>query len=215
LAPAQADVDRLARLSDRLAASRRAKEAEIEARFAQQRAEQEEARRQVWETMQAKKAAVESAMETAAPSEPAPDQPAPEPVAEPPAPVPVVPAAPPEPATAAPTRRAVGLPALLDDSAWKPAPPPGRAPSRYAGQAAAAVMAEAQARLSAQDETAAVEALDHLVTEDEMVDNVIAAVEAAGPSASVPLLRVLGDAYARRQRLDDALAAYRQALRRL
>lgn len=206
----QPDVSKLARLSDRLAATRRAKEAEIEARFAQQRAEQEEARRLVWESMQAKKAAVESAAEALEPSAPA--APAPEAPAPPPAvPAPTVPAA--------PQRRVTGalppLPVAVDDSAWVPTRPPARLPSRYAGQKYEAVLKEARAHLQQHDEASAADALDHLVTEGQFVEDIIADLEAAATPTSVPLLRVLGDAYARNNRVEQALETYRQALRRL
>src|SRR5207237_4961181 len=51
-----ADLDKLSRLAERLAATRRAREAEMEARFAEQRNQQEAARRWVGEKMEAKQA---------------------------------------------------------------------------------------------------------------------------------------------------------------
>jgi hypothetical protein len=85
-----ADVDRLSRLADRLAAARRTREVEIEARFAEQRAQQEAARREVQERMAAWRQVVES---EAAP--PAPAAPEPAPAAGPP-PVAAAPDAAPE-----------------------------------------------------------------------------------------------------------------------
>jgi hypothetical protein len=210
----QPDLSRLERLSERLAASRRAKEAEIEARFAQQRAEQEEARRLVWESMQAKKAAVESAIESMETRPAAPETPAEPPAAAPPLPArghtgPLTPPAPPRRVTAP-------LPKLPEESDWVP-PRRVPAPSRFAGQPPEVVLAEARSLLRQQDEPAATAALDHLVEEGQLLDTVIVELEPAAqqPAASVPLLRVLGDAYARSNQLDQALQTYRQALRRL
>jgi tetratricopeptide (TPR) repeat protein len=218
--PQAPDVSKLSRLSERLAADRRAKEAEIEARFAQQRAEQEEARRLVWESMQAKKAAVEAAIEAleqppASEPEPAASTATPEP--EPPAVMPT--RARTGPLTMpVPRRSTQPLRPVPDDSAWVPATPPRKPTvvSRYAGQAAETVLAEAQAHLQQRDESSAAAALDHLVATGQMTDAVLVELEgAAGATASVPLLRVLGDAYARSNRLEQALETYRQALRRL
>ncbi|MEP7355853.1 MAG: hypothetical protein ABI847_01275, partial [Anaerolineales bacterium] len=83
-----ADVDKLARLSERLAATRGLREQEAEARFAEQRERDEEARRLVQERMEARWAleAAEAARPPAAAPTPAPE-PMPEaPAAEKPAP---------------------------------------------------------------------------------------------------------------------------------
>ena len=72
-----ADVDKLARLSERLAATRGAREQEAEARFAEQRERDEEARRLVQERMEARWAteAAEAAGPPVAAQEPPPRRP--------------------------------------------------------------------------------------------------------------------------------------------
>ena len=86
-APQAPDSDKLARLSGRLAATRIAREQEIEARFAQQREEQETARRLVQERMEARWAAeAEEAAAQPQRSEAAPATPSPVEAAEAPEP---------------------------------------------------------------------------------------------------------------------------------
>jgi hypothetical protein len=160
-AEAPADLERLSRLSERLAAARRAKEIEIEERFAAQRAQQEAARREVQERMESWRQAVEAG--------PAPE---PEtPAAAPPAPVPVE------------------AEALVTPTEAPGQPDYASAVERYAPQVEAG-----------DDLDAAVRALESL---------------AASPQAPAPVLRVLGDAYVKRDQLQAALDAYRRALSRL
>jgi hypothetical protein len=154
----EADLDRLSRLADRLAAARRSKEIEIEARFAEQRAQQEAARRQVQERMEAWRQTVEA---EAAPSAP------PAPAVEPPP----TPAATPTPAPAA---------AVTDYAAEV---------ERYASQVEAGAD------------------LDQIVRDLRQL--------AAAPQAPMPVWRLLGDVFARRDELQEALEAYRTALGRL
>ena len=120
-----------------------------------------------------------------------------------------------------PRRAPEPAPAFLgDDRAWAPATPPTRGPalvSPYAGQKPETVLATARAYLTQQDEAAAAAALDHLVGAGALMKSVITELEGVvdSPRASAQLLRVLGDAYVRSDRLQQALDIYRQALRRL
>jgi hypothetical protein len=154
----EADLDRLSRLADRLAAARRNKEIEIEARFAEQRAQQEAARRQVQERMEAWRQTVEA--EAAPPAPPAPS-------VEPPA-APVA----------------------------TPTPPPAAAVTDYAAEVG---------RYASQVEAGA--DLDKVVRDLRQL--------AAAPHAPMPVWRLLGDVFARRNELQEALEAYRTALGRL
>jgi hypothetical protein len=90
------------------------------------------------------------------------------------------------------------------------------AAARYAGQPAETVLEQARAFLRQQQADAAAEAWDYLVSDGQMVETAITELEGAAEArASVPLLRVLGDAYVRGNHLQAALDTYRQALRRL
>jgi tetratricopeptide (TPR) repeat protein len=196
------DVDKLSRLADRLAAARKAKEAEIEARFAEQRAEQEAARRQVWESMQAKKAAVEAATQ-----------------------VPAAPERPERPKTSPLLPLPAEISALVppvEDEAWTPAVPPPRRgrrrpTSRYASQDPERVLDLAREYLADGEPASAAEAMEHLVRSGAKVDAVIQVLEVATRAhpRDVALWRALGDAYVHSNRLQDALDTYRQAMNRL
>jgi hypothetical protein len=155
LLPPTGDLGRLSRLAERLAATRREREAEIEARFAEQRAEQEAARRLVQERMEAKRSEVE--------------------------------------ASAAPARATGTL-----------RPEPSAAPA----EAGPAPVPDAQS-------TAARYAT--WIDSGEHIDQAIRELEALAnqPAPPAPVLRVLGDAYFRQDRLAEALDAYRLALARL
>jgi hypothetical protein len=152
-----ADLDRLSRLADRLAAARRSKELEIEARFAEQRAQQEAARRQVQERMEAWRQTVEG--EAASP----------------------------------PPAAAVEAPAAGTEA---PAP----APASSLRETAAEFERYASQIEGGGDLSAIVRELRQL---------------AASPTSPAPVWRLLGDACARSDQLQEALEAYRTALSRL
>jgi tetratricopeptide (TPR) repeat protein len=152
--PETGDLGRLSRLAERLAETRRAREAEIEARFAEQRAEQEAARRLVQERMESKR--VEAEAVTTGPLA----------------------------AEAAPALVAQRTPST-------PAPSPD-----YAAEA--------------ERYTAWIASGQHV---DQAIRELETMVNQHKPTA--PVLRVLGDAYVRQDRLGEALDAYRMALERL
>jgi tetratricopeptide (TPR) repeat protein len=183
-----ADLDKLSRLAERLAASRRAREAEMEARFAEQRNQQEAARRWMEDKMESKPAEAESARRTTGPLTP----PA---VAEPAA----MPAAMAEPEPISPPTTTL---------AEAPAVPVA---------AASEALTTGQAALTGQDYATAVTHLSAVVEQGQHLDTVVRSLEdaTAGGSAPVPVLRLLGDAYVRTDQLQKALDTYRQALRRL
>jgi cytochrome c-type biogenesis protein CcmH/NrfG len=91
------------------------------------------------------------------------------------------------------------------------------AKSPYAVEPPDIVLAAARGHLAAENHAAAAEALGYLVATSQMVDDVIVELEehAARRRASTPLLRVLGDAYMKNNRLQKALDTYRQALGQL
>ncbi|MCC6188850.1 MAG: hypothetical protein IT318_07430 [Anaerolineales bacterium] len=153
----QPDVAKLSLLADRLAAARRVKEMEIEARFAQQRAQQEEARRQVQERMTSWRQAIEA--------EPAPELPAVESIQPPP---------------------------VAARAELPPAPPQP-------------------------DYAAEVERLSRQIESGEELDEAARRLEnlAADQQAPAAVLRLLGDVSLKRNRLQEALDAYRSALARL
>jgi hypothetical protein len=227
---------RLARLSERLATSRRAREAEIEARFASQRAGQEAARLEVQRKMEQKQAQM-AAPPTARPSTgrlgtgPLGAQPGtgrlgtPEPEATP---EPIPPTAetqaalPPEPTqpveTPAPT---AAVP--------QPAPRPrtqaivsaraqsGSDQSPFADETPENVLATARQHLGDDDHERAAEGLSYLISIGSGVDEVIATLErySSRNQMSPLLLSVLGDAYMQNNHLQKALDTYRQALAQL
>jgi tetratricopeptide (TPR) repeat protein len=176
------DHEKLSRLADRLASARRAKEAEIEARFADRRSAEETARRLVQERMQAQRAAMEAAT-AGRKTEAAPTGPA-----EPPAPAPL-----------------------------RVVPKVRRQPSPYAGQPAESVLAQARQSLAAADFDTAAWAFEHLIESGSLGEADVREIEAAAASPAAParLLQVLGDVYARDDRLQKALDTYRLALKRL
>ncbi len=222
-AGAEADLDKLSRLAERLAAARRAREAEMEARFAEQRNQQEAARRWVEERMETKRAEPEApaAVTPAAEAATAPT------VAEVPAAA-LVPA----PMAEAPAILAAVTPAETGRPHPRPAirvrrpqpaplvtPPVNRPTAEPAVTPAASVeaLARGQAALAGQDYETAVAHLSVLVEHGHHLDTVVQSLESAaqaGP-ASAPVLRLLGDAYVRTDQLQKALDTYRQALRRL
>ena len=218
---AAADLDKLSRLAERLGAARRAREAEMEARFAEQRNQQESARRLVEERLQTKRAEPAATRHTGPLVEPValatPAAP-PEPIASPAVSAPVAEAAPlavaelptpiaePEPLTPAVT-------AAPDVSSPPPAPVDVPTPP----PAAAETLAAGQAALAGQDYATAVTHFSTLVENGHHLDTVVQSLSgvAEGGQAPAPVLRVLGDAYVRTDQLQKALDTYRQALRRL
>jgi tetratricopeptide (TPR) repeat protein len=210
------DLNKLSRLAERLAATRRAREAEMEARFAEQRNQQEAARRWVEEKLDAKPAEPQppAGLGPAARRVTAPlVAPTPPTVAPPPR-VEVTPAAPteasrPHPRPSIRVRRPQPAPEARPVAALVvPAVTP---------TAAAEALAHGQAALAGGDYATAVTHLSVVVEQGQHLDTVVqtlADVAAAG-SAPVPVLRLLGDAYLRTDQLQKALDTYRQALRRL
>ncbi|MCC7361126.1 MAG: hypothetical protein IT317_16700 [Anaerolineales bacterium] len=188
------DLDKLSRLSERLASARRARETEIEARFAEQRAQQEGARREVEQRMAAWREAMEAEPGSSAPGAGMPTpaaKTAPLRVPEPPAP-----AAPAVPPPATPEPAAPSAPYVRPHTAPTAAPQlPVELPD----------FAAALARLTPQVQTEAdlgrtIHELEGLATTEQ---------------APAPVLRLLGDAYVKANRLPRALEAYREALSRL
>lgn len=235
--PVAADLDKLSRLSERLAAARRGREAEMEARFAEQRNQQEAARRWVEERLASKHTGPLPAVETepapaAAPATSAGASIAAEAPAEQAAPTPttVVEEAATEVPTPAAASRRHPRPSIR---AWRPRPTtnvvtPAAAPEPAVATPVPPVPApmvpvpadalmRGQAALSSQDYTTAVAHLAALVEQGQHLDTVVQSLESAtgaGP-APAPVLRLLGDAYVRTDQLQKALDTYRQALRRL
>jgi hypothetical protein len=239
--PERPETSRLARLAERLAESKRAKEMDIAARFETQRAQQEAARLEVQRKMEEKRVAGKKSTGRlgtgplgTGPLEP---KPATGPLTAPPetgmlvSPQPPA-ASPPEPAAAArePEPASAALPqpvAPAEPVVSRPAPKPrpkspvrprGRgAKSPYAAEPPEDVLALARQHLAADNHADAAEALGFLVTRGQMVDEVI--VELEGHTArrrpTPPLLRVLGDAYMKNNRLQKALDTYRTALGQL
>jgi tetratricopeptide (TPR) repeat protein len=216
---AAADVDKLSRLAERLAVARRAREAEMEARFAEQRTQQEAARRWVEKKLETKRAEPEPAPATkavapAAASESAVEHAAPAPVAAGAAlaatlaPVPTPAASRRHPRPSIRSRRSHPVTPVIGPAA----PPVAAAPV-----APADALARGQAALSGQDYEAAVLHLSVLVEQGQHLDTVVQSLESAVGAARppVPVLRLLGDAYMRTDQLQKALDAYRQALGRL
>ncbi len=189
-----ADLGKLSRLSERLANARRARESEIEARFAEQRAQQEAARREVEERMGAWRDAMEA--ETAAKAAAAPGLPRTAPL--------VIPAAPAMPnLVAEPVITAPPVTAPAAAPYVRPHAAPTAAPRQPAGPAPD--YAAALARLAPQVDAGA--DLTHTIRELEGLAN--------AEQAPAPVLRLLGDAYAKANRLPHALDAFRQALSKL
>jgi hypothetical protein len=239
--PERPETSRLARLAERLAESKRSKERDIAARFETQRAQQEAARLEVQRKMEEKRVAGKKSTSRlgtgplgTGPLEP---KPATGPLTAPPetgmlvSPQPPT-ASPPEPAAAArePEPASAALPqpvAPAEQVVSRPAPTPrpkssmrprGRAAkSPYAAEPPEDVLALARQHLAADNHEDAAEALGFLVTTGQMVDEVI--VELEGHTArrrpTPPLLRVLGDAYMKNNRLQKALDTYRTALGQL
>jgi tetratricopeptide (TPR) repeat protein len=196
---------RLSRLAERLAASRRAKESEIEARFAADRARQAEARQSVQEKMEKRKIGTGPLASRPGTSSLRPPEPA---LAE---------AGPPG------TEEADSAPAPQPLQAEAPRPkvrPPSRArkargaKSPYAKEVPDTILARSQQHMLDGDFETAAEGLEYLVASGQMVDDVIERLEDFAPNqpGATSLLRVLGDAYMRSNQLQKALDAYRQAL---
>ena len=200
----------------------------MEARFAEQRNQQEAARRWVEEKLEAKQAepeppagAAPAARRVTAPlvmPKPAAqrsDEPAP----------PSVEAAPPSvQATAAqpvPASRPLHPRPSIRVRRPEPAPQASPEPTLAVPPVAPTVTAEAlargQAALAGQDYATAVTHLSTVVEQGHHLDTVVQSLEGATASGSapVPVLRLLGDAYLRNDQLQKALDTYRQALRRL
>jgi hypothetical protein len=218
------DLEKLSRLAERLAAQRRQHEEEMEARFAEQRSQQEAARRWVEERMESKPWAppeVSAVPEPpAVPAEPPPPASVPEAVG----PSPAATTQPALPEETAAERRTQPRPSIR--ARQRPAAPPQAAPASaptpaVASAAAPVVPAEAlahgQVALSSGDYAAAVTHLAPLVEQGQHLDSVVRSLEGAagGGQAPAPVLQLLGDAYLRNDQTQKALDAYRQALRRL
>jgi hypothetical protein len=225
------DSSRLSRLSEKLAEAKRAKEAEIEARFEAQRAEKEAAMRSVEEKMEDKKTQRETDRLRTGPlgsrrpgttslrdlmevihqetQGQAPPQPPARPVVKPQTqPLTSPEATPTPPPTAPPTPKPPSAPKAARPRKGKAAKSP------YASEPPEEVFSLGQRSIDEGNHAVAVEALDYLVTSGQLVNEVIAELEnftMNHPGAS-PLWRVLGDAYMRNNRLQKALEAYRQAL---
>ena len=210
-AAASPDFDKLARLAERLAATRRTRERELEARFAEQRAQQEAARRELEEKLEARRQPVDPGSA----AEPQPVAAEPVAVVEPPAAAPPLaepPAAPAfEPPAVEPlaTGRRRAHPSIRMR-------PQHTIPSVEAGPAPE-TLARGRAALSAKDYETAVTALSALVEQNQHVELVMSELEAASADkhAPVPVLRLLGDTYMRTDQLQKALDTYRLALSRL
>jgi hypothetical protein len=192
---------RLTRLAERLAASRRAKESEIEARFAADRARQAEARQSVQEKMEKRKIGTGPLASRPGTGSLRPSEPAPAEAGPPPAPQPVQAEAP-RPKLKPPTR-----------SASRPRKVRG-AKSPFAKEIPDTILARSQQHMLDGDFETAAEGLEYLVASGQMVDDVIERLEDFAPNqpGATSLLRVLGDAYMRNNQLQKALDAYRQAL---
>jgi tetratricopeptide (TPR) repeat protein len=226
----------LSRLAEKLAESRRARDAEIAARFEAQRTQQEAARLEVQRKMEEKRAAGKKGTgrlgtgplgekKGTGPLGTGPLEPKPE---TGPLPGPAPEAAAPEPAIAArPAPLAAEAPPPAAPAVSRPAPkrrpkapvrPRGRAAkSPYAVEPPDSVFAIARRHLDEERHEDAVEAMGFLVATGQMVDDVIVEIEqrAARRRPTPPLLRVLGDAYMKNNRLQKALDTYRQALGQL
>ncbi|MGH2522904.1 MAG: hypothetical protein ACRDH2_10415, partial [Anaerolineales bacterium] len=214
------DTTKLARLAERLAAAKRAKEDEIAARFEAQRAAQEAARQAVQEKMEQRKSKVGTgplgrpgtgSLRPGTDSLPTATAPLTEAPQESTSPASTVP----------PAAEVTGPP--------KPKAPPSRAAARprkgraalakspFAAQSPEDVLVLSRQRLADGDYDGATAGLEYLVSTGQLVDNVIAELERFAPNrpGTSSLLRVLGDAYMRNNRLQKALDAYRQALGQL
>jgi hypothetical protein len=210
---AAADLDKLSRLAERLGAARRAREAEMEARFAEQRNQQEAARRWMEERLEVKQPAPKTTGELRAAALNAAEVPV-----EKTAPVAAAPeAVRPRPRPSIRARRSrpappMSVPATAPEAAAMPVPQMP-APQPVPPDA----LVHGQAALSTQDYAAAVAHLSVLVEQGQHLDMVVQSLESAAGAgqAPVPVLRLLGDAYLRDDQLQKALDTYRQALRRL
>lgn len=220
--------DRLARLAERLATSRRAREAEIEARFASQRADQEAARRAIQQKMEDKHARIDEVrqiggtgklgtgkLSTGKPGTSPLVKPGTGPLAarpEAPPALEVAPSAELGPPAPAPP------PARKTPARFKPVPRPRKGKkSPYASQPPEDVLALARTRMTEGDHDGAAEALSYLVASNQLLDDIIRELEvftASNPDA-LALLQVLGDAYMKGNRLQKALDVYRMALGQL
>jgi cytochrome c-type biogenesis protein CcmH/NrfG len=231
--------DRLARLADRLGAQRRAKEAEIAARFETQRAQQEAARREIQQRMEQKQAQIETVRSSTGPlrsrtgtgqlakpgTGPLAPKPGTGPLREKPAPTaaarePEPPVERAEPAAHAAPAAQTAIPAPKPKYRPKttPLPRPRRgSKSPYAAEAPENVFAQARQQIADGDYETAAEALGYLVSGGHMVEEIIAHVEqySAQNPTTPPLLQVLGDAYMKDNHLQKALDAYRMALGQL
>jgi hypothetical protein len=205
-------ITRLSRLAEKLATSRQAREAEIESRFAEERARKEAARLAVQERMEKRK------IDTG-PLAPRPGTgPLRQPIEASATPSEEVT---PTPEAAPPSRPSIGTestkPKVRPPS--KPAPRTRKslAKSPHAGEAPDNILAHSQQRMLDGDFETAAEGLSYLVSSGQMVDDVIERLEDFAPHqpGAASLLRVLGDAYMRNNQLQKALDVYRQALGQL
>ncbi len=229
---------RLSRLAEKLAATKRAREAEIAARFDAQRSQQEAARLEVQKKMEEKRSVAKMGTGRLG-TGPLGGKPGTGPLGAGTGPLGTgmlgarsdtgqLGAAESEPAPATgrltppqPVERPA--PRVVSQPASKPRPkgpvrPRGRAAkSPYAAEPPDNVLAIARQHIAEDNHEHAAEALGYLVATGQRMDDVIADLEehVARRQATPPLLRVLGDAYMRNNRLQKALDTYRLALGQL
>ncbi len=241
--PARREISRLARLAEKLAESKRAKETEIASRFETQRAQQEAARLEIQRKMEEKRVAGKKGTarlgtgplgekKGTGPLDTGPLEPRPVtgPLTAPPDTGPLggtqPPAAPlpePEPASSALSQAVAPAEPVVSRPAPKPRPKSpvharGRAAkSPYAAEPPEDVLEIARQHLAEDKHEDAAAALGFLVATGQMVDEVIGELEGhtARRRPTPPLLRVLGDAYMKNNRLQKALDTYRMALGQL
>jgi tetratricopeptide (TPR) repeat protein len=211
-------VKRTSLLAGKLAERRRAKEAEIQARFDAQRESREAAQRDVEARLAARRAALGGEGATAAPASAFSLRPT-----EP------LPAGEPETATSEPTTAASGQAVSVSGQALTasalaragtgPLGVPGkpRTPPAFAGVEPRDLLERSRVQLIAGQEAFAFEGFGHLIKQGALLDAVTIDLErhVATGAPSALALRCLGDAYLKAGRLQNALDAYRQALDRL
>ncbi len=204
-------VKRTSLLAGKLAERRRAKEAEIQARFDAQRESREAAQRDVEARLAARRAALGTEGATAAPASAFSLRPTePLPAGELPA------------ATSQPTTGASGqalTASALARASTGPLGVPGKArtPPAFAGVEPRDLLERSRVQLIAGQEAFAFEGFAHLIKQGALLDTVTIDLEryVATGTPSALALRCLGDAYMKTGRLQNALDAYRQALDRL
>jgi hypothetical protein len=210
--------ERLARLAERLAASKRAKEDEVAARLEKQRSDREAAMREVQQKMEERRRPTPGTgplrpgtgplrpgtgmLKQPAPTT-EPEAAAPEPAPEP---TPTAPLAEERPRPAPSTARLV-TPTRIGRKK-------GRGKSPFAGQAPDDVFAASRQHLIEGGYEQAAEGFGYLVRKNHMVNEVVMELElftSSHPGEPV-MFSVLGDAYMKSNQMQKALDAYRLAL---